>query len=109
MKKYEAVFILDIRRTDDEGAAFTKDFSDLIASLGGKLTSALPMGRHQFSYEIDKRKAGIYFDFLFELDAAKVIEIKEKYKLDDRILRNMILLSDRPETAPEGIIRLNLQ
>lgn len=109
MKKYEAVFILDIRRTDDEGAAFTKEFADLIASLGGKLESATPMGRRQFSYEINKRKAGIYFDFIFELDALKVLDIKEKYKLDERILRNMILICDRPETAVEGTIRLNLE
>ncbi len=39
LKKYEAVFILDIRKTDDEGAAFTKEFAELIANLGGKLES----------------------------------------------------------------------
>lgn len=109
MKKYEAVFILDIRRTDDEGAAFTKEFAELIASLGGKLETATPMGRRQFTYEINKRKAGIYFDFVFELDAEKVLDIKGAYKLDDRVLRNMILLCDRPETAVEGTIKLNLE
>ena len=97
MKKYEAVFILDIRKTDDEGAAFTKEFAELITYLG------------QFTDEINKRKAGIYFDFIFELETAKVIDIKEKYKLDDRILRNMILICDRPETAAEGPIKLNLE
>ena len=77
MKKYEAVFILDIRKTDDEGAAFSKECAELIANLGGKLESTTPMGRRQFTYEINKRKAGIYFDFIFELEPAKVIEIKE--------------------------------
>ena len=95
MKKYEAVFILDIRKTDDEGAAFTKEFAELITSLGGKMESATPMGRRQFTYESNKRKAGIYFDCIFELD--------------DRILRNMILICDRPETAAEGPIKLNLE
>ena len=99
MKKYEAVFILDIRKTDDEGAAFSKEFGELIESLGGKMESAVPMGRKQFTYEIDKRRAGLYFDFVFELAAAKVKEIKEKYKLDQRILRNMIITYDRPADA----------
>ena len=40
MKKYEAVFILDIRKTDDEGAAFSKEFAELVANLGGKLEAA---------------------------------------------------------------------
>ncbi len=109
MKKYEAVFILDIRKTDDEGAAFSKEFGELVAALGGKMESVTPMGRRQFTYEINKRKAGIYFDFLFELETSKVREIKEKYKLDERILRNMILICDRPETAAAGPISLNLE
>ena len=99
MKKYEAVFILDIRKSEDEGAAFCKEFAELIASLGGKLESTTPMGRRQFTYEIDKRRAGLYFVFVFELAASQVKEIKEKYKLDQRILRNMILIYDRPENV----------
>ena len=99
MKKYEAVFILDIRKAEDEGAAFCKEFEELIASLGGKHESTTPMGRRQFTYEIDKRRAGLYFDFVFELAASPVKEIKDKYKLDQRILRNMILIYDRPENV----------
>ncbi len=109
MKKYEAVFILDIRKTDDEGAAFSAEFAELVGKLGGTMTSTTPMGRRQFTYEIEKRKAGIYFDFVFELSALKVIEIKERYKLDERVLRNMILIYDRPENAPAGPISLNLE
>lgn len=99
LKKYEAVFILDIRKSEDEGAAFTKEFEELIVSLGGKLESTTPMGRRQFTYEIDKRRAGLYFDFVFEVAPAAVKEIKERYKLDQRILRNMILIYDRPENV----------
>ena len=99
MKKYEAVFILDIRKADDEGNAFAKEFGELIESLGGKLESVTPMGRRQFTYEIDKRRAGLYFDFVFELAAAKVRDIKDKYKLDQRVLRNMIIIYDRPADA----------
>ena len=102
MKKYEAVFILDIRKSDDEGAAFGKEFGELIESLGGKMESVTPMGRKQFTYEIDKRRAGLYFDFVFELAAAKVKDIKEKYKLDQRILRNMIITYDRPADANDN-------
>ena len=105
MKKYEAVFILDIRKADDEGASFCKELSEFIESLGGKMEAAVPMGRKQFTYEINKRRAGLYFDFVFTLDAAKVREIKDKYKLDSRVLRNLILIYDRPENA--GEVKLN--
>ncbi|MBR2720853.1 MAG: 30S ribosomal protein S6 [Lentisphaeria bacterium] len=107
MKKYEAVFILDIRKTDDEGAAFCRGFEELIQSLGGAVEKTVPMGRKQFTYEIDKRRAGLYFDFVFSLDTAKVIEIKERYKLDAQVLRNMILIYDRPEGVENVKIELD--
>ncbi len=97
MKKYESIFILDIRKVEDEGVAFTNEITSYIESLGGKMVSVEAMGRLQFSYEIKKRKAGIYYDYVFELDEAKVIELKQKYRLDERVLRNMILVYDRPE------------
>ena len=109
MKKYEAVFILDIRKADDEGKAFCAEFAQLIENLGGKLEATVPMGRRQFTYEINKRRAGIYFDFIFTLGADKVREIKETYKLDARILRNMIIICDRPESAGSETIKLNLE
>jgi len=108
LKKYEAVFILDIRKTDDEGAAFSKEFSDLIASMGGTMGEAVSMGRRQFTYEIDRHKAGLYYNFFFEVEPAKILEIKDKYKLDQRILRNLIILDERPE-SPVTKIKLNLE
>ena len=51
MKKYESLFILDVRKVEDEGNALSKEFCSLVESWGGKITSADAMGRLQFSYE----------------------------------------------------------
>ena len=75
MKKYEAVFILDIRKVEDEGKGFTEEFGKNLESWGGKLLEANAMGRKQFAREINKRKAGIYWDYVFELDPLKVIQM----------------------------------
>ena len=99
MKKYEAVFIQDIRRADDEGAAFCKEFSEFLKTLGGSDVEITPMGRKQFTYPINKRRAGLYFDFVFEVAPEKILAIKDKYRLDERVLRNMILIYDRPENV----------
>ncbi len=101
MKKYEAVFILDIRKVDDEGEAFAKDFAVLVESLGGKMTSAASLGRKQFTYNINKRKAGIYWDFFFELMPAKVIDVKNRFRLNEKVLRNLIIADERPAEVPE--------
>lgn len=96
LKKYEAIFILDIRKVEDEGEAFSKEFAALIEGFGGKMEESIPMGRIQFSYEINKRKAGIYWNFVFEADADANERILDKFRLDDRVLRPMIIVYDRP-------------
>lgn len=99
MKKYEAVFILDIRALDDEGDKFSKELADFVESLGGKMLESKPMGRKQFMREIDKRKAGIYWNYVFEVSSLKVNDIKEKFRRDERIVRSMTINYDCPEQA----------
>ena len=67
------------------------------------------MGRKQFTYEINKRKAGLYFDFVFNIDEEKVIAIKDKFRLDARVLRNLILIYDRPENVTQAKIKLDIE
>jgi small subunit ribosomal protein S6 len=101
LKKYEAIFILDIRKVEDEGDAFSKEFAAMIKEWGGNMAESIAMGRNQFAREIKKRKAGIYWNFVFEVDADKIIAIKNQYRLDERVLRNMIINYDRPEAKVE--------
>ncbi len=96
MKKYEAIFILDIRKVEDEGEGFTRELTGLIEGMGGKMEEVVPMGRNQFSYEINKRKAGIYWNYVFSVEEDKILAIKDKFRLDERMLRNMIVVFDRP-------------
>ena len=55
------------------------------------------MGRKQFAREINKRKAGVYVDFLFAVDPAQETTIREAYRLDERVLRILIVNDERPE------------
>lgn len=97
MKKYEAVYILDLRKVEDEGKAFSEDFAKKIGEMGGTVTETILMGRKQFAREINKRKAGVYVNFIFEMDPAQEKGLREVYRLDERILRLLIVNYDRPE------------
>ncbi len=100
MKKYESVFILDIRKVDDEGKGFSEEFGKNLESWGGKLVESNPMGRKQFAREINKRKAGIYWDYVYELDPLKAIEVRNKYRLDERVVRHLDIIFERPDGVP---------
>jgi len=97
LKKYEAVFILDIRKVDDEGEGFSKELSELFKQWGGEMVESVSMGRKQFATEIKKRKAGIYWNYVFNLEPGKADELKSYYKLDERVVRSLIINYNRPE------------
>ena len=108
MKKYEAVFILDMRKVEDEGQAFSEEFEKNVQSWGGVMVENVSMGRKQFAREIKKRKAGIYWNFVFELEPAKETEIREFYKLDERVIRLMIINFDRPDQVRSTIAAVEI-
>lgn len=109
MKKYEAVYILDIRKVEDDGDAFSKEFAGVVEALGGKVELSTPMGRKQFTYDIKKRKAGIYWDYILTLGEDKLATLKDKYRLDERVLRNMILIYDRPDNADAAAVKVEIE
>ena len=80
-----------------------KTSNEILVALAPEITMV-----KQFTYDINKRKAGIYWDFLFELDPLKLIEIKNKYKLNEKVLRSMTIVSERPEGLPV-VAALNLE
>ena len=100
MKKYEAVFILDERKVDDAGKAFAEEFGAYIAGQQGVMDESLAMGRRQFAREIRKRKAGIYWDFVFSLDPANASGIRDRYRLDERVVRLQVFHHERPAPLP---------
>lgn len=97
MKKYETVFILDERKVQDEGKAFSEEFSSMISGAGGEMVNVTPLGRKQFAREIRKRKAGIYYDFVIKVKESLAKDLSDKYKRDERVLRMQVFVYDRPE------------
>ena len=104
LKKYEAIFILDIRKVDDEGAGVSSEIETLIKKWGGEMVKSESLGRRQFAYEINKRKGGIYWNFVFTVAADKLKELKEHFHLDERVLRNMIINFDRPKVEQYKVL-----
>ena len=104
MKKYEAIFILDIRKVDDEGAGVSSEIETLIKKWGGEMVKSISLGRRQFAYEVKKRKGGIYWNYVFTALPDKVKELKDNFLLDERVLRNMIINFDRPAVEKSGVV-----
>jgi len=102
LKKYESVFVLEIRKVEDEGKAFTEELKSFIEKNGGTMENAIPMGRKQFARMMKSSKAGIYWNYVFSIEPDKIEAIKNKFHLDERILRSLIINYDRPEVVTQS-------
>jgi len=98
LKKYETIVILNEKLIDDDGTKFLKAFETVLTkNLVGKVVKSEIMGRRQFAREINRKKTGIYLDIIHEMDADKVKMLRDKYKLNETVLRLQTYSYDRPE------------
>lgn len=90
-ENYELVLILkDVASADGEKKVI-EQVKKLIVSLGGKIKSEEDLGKRIFSYKIKKERQGYYFVFTIDLAGKEVKVISEKLKMDDNILRYLVL------------------
>ena len=90
MKKYEAVIILNPNlssKADD----FIKDFKKLLEANTFKISKQEDVGRRQLSYSINNHNKGHYLLFNIQGDPSKLIEIENKIKYDDSIIRHLFV------------------
>jgi len=90
MKKYEAVIILNPNlssKADD----FIKDFIKLLEANTFKISKQEDVGRRQLSYSINNHNKGHYLLFNIEGDPSKLIEIENKIKYDESIIRHLFV------------------
>lgn len=98
MKKYETIVILDEKNVKDDGADFLVEFEKLLKEeLAGTVVESVNMGSKQFAREMKKRKTGIYLDVIHEMTPDKEILLRNKFRLDNRVLRLQTYNYDRPE------------
>ena len=91
MKKYEAVIILN-PNLSSEVDTFKNDFEKLLNSNSFNIAKYEDVGRRQLAYSINNHNKGHYLLFNIEGDPAKLIEIENKIKYDESIIRHLFII-----------------
>jgi small subunit ribosomal protein S6 len=94
MNKYEMMFI--VKTTLDEEAAnkVSKVYEDIIKSMKGNLTDSKNLGNKKLAYPIKKEATGYYYVLNFEATPEIVAEVDRKARIDESVLRHMIIRLD---------------
>lgn len=98
-RPYEAVHIFD--STLDE-AAINDRIETLYATLGDAdvVQKADHWGKRTLAYPIQKKETGYYVVIQFKADQDKLPEFERRLKLDETVLRTLLVLRE-PEEPPE--------
>ena len=90
MKKYEAVIILN-PNLSPKVETFTKNFEKLLNSNSFNIVKYEDVGRRQLAYSINNHNKGHYLLFNIEGDPIQLIEIENKIKYDESIIRHLFI------------------
>lgn len=92
-KTYEGMFLLDAG--DPDFHAVSEPVRAILERREAKVLALNPWDERRLAYIIQGRKRGLYVLAYFEVDPQQVVEIEHDCRLDERILRAMIIRRDK--------------
>ena len=91
MNNYEAVFIFRANLDKDAQEKLIEEIKELIVKNKGEVEQVQSWGKRKFTFLIKKQSEGTYYLVLFKLASAAVKKIESIFKLNDSILRVLII------------------
>jgi small subunit ribosomal protein S6 len=96
VRKYEVIFIVKSLEEEATNAVIEK-FSKLITDNGGTIDKEDRWGKKRLAYEIKDCIEGYYCLFYISAEPACVAELDRVMKINDDLLKHMIVRSDEKE------------
>jgi small subunit ribosomal protein S6 len=103
VRDYEAVYIFDTQLPEDQVTEKLDRYHGLLTEAGAEVTAIDHWGRRQLAYPIRKQTAGYYVVAQFRSGTEQLPEYERLLKLDEQLLRYLIVLHEGEPTAPMSI------
>jgi small subunit ribosomal protein S6 len=90
MKQYELMSVYNLDLGDQGAKDLSKKVSELVGSLGGKITKEDFWGKRRFAYEIKHKSEGYYDIMLLDLASENLAKLKSKLNLQTNLVRYLV-------------------
>lgn len=101
-RDYEALVILKTAGTEQELARQAAHLEEPIKKVGGSVQSSQSMGRRRLAFRIDRHAEGHYHLLRFQAPTDRVVELERLFKLNEAVVRVMILSADEAVPVVNG-------
>ena len=91
MNFYEQTIIAKHDLTSAELEELIKKYSDIISGSSGKVVKLEKWGLMNFADKIENFRKGFYIHLKFEGDSSILGQLKEKIKLDKKVIRDLVV------------------
>jgi small subunit ribosomal protein S6 len=103
MHEYEIVYIFRSSLTSEEIDGKLERFHALLTEQTGQISAVEHWGKRQLAYPIGKERNGHYVVAQFEVEPASLPEFERLLKLDEDLLRYLIVLSEGELPLPPSM------
>lgn len=93
MNKYETIFLIKNTLTEEQRKKTIETIKNYINS-NGKITKEEDFGERNLAYEIKKNNKAYYYSIEFDAKAESIIELERMYRINDDILKFIVLRKD---------------
>ncbi len=94
MNKYELAVVVNAKIEDDERTAIVDKCKALVERFGGTITNVDDWGKKRLAYEVQKMREGFYYFIQFDADATAPIEIENRVRIMDNVIRYLVVRRD---------------
>ena len=94
MNKYEMMFIVKATMENESVKATAESIKKLVTDLKGNVVEYKELGEKKLAYPINKELNGYYFLMQFEANKEVEAELNRKARLDENVLRHLIVKLD---------------
>ena len=91
---YEGLFILDSNRYSRDASGVSGQIGEIVKKHGGELLASRLWEDRRLAYPINGQRKGTYWLAYFNLDAQQIVHIERDCRINDNILRSLILKVD---------------
>lgn len=106
MRDYEIVYIFDSSLDSSVIDQKLERFNGLVADKkeGGEIVAVEQWGKRHLAYPIRKQDSGYYVVVQFHTDPERLPEFERTIKLDEQVLRHLVVLSEGEMPTPNSSV-----